>query len=290
MQKNILNTKKAYLILLLAVIFIPSNIELYSQKLDSPISPVQRVVKDWELGAFAGFGANFSSGEYLPECPDCVFDDNSKFGWTFGLKSDWEITPHFYFGTNLLLDGISTRGSFLRYEDVQLQRTDGTYFTAPIEFRHILNLDVTTLGIVPNAVWRVDRWLDLRLGFYGDLALSGNITHDKELLTEKVLLSDGEQVKVSIPGEPDGTKTIEDREIPELNTLQFGLFPQINFNIPLNKDNEFLIGYFMKFPLNDLSSQQPGYKHITWRLFLGISFDLNKDVKNDNLPIPSDRK
>ena len=277
MQKNIVNTKQVCKLLLIIVIFAISFNVSKSQKLDSPLEPVQRIVKDWELGFFVGFGANYSSGAYNPECPDCVFDDNSKFGWTIGLKSDREITRSFYFGTNLIFDNQSATGSFRRFEDVPLQRTDGSTMTVPIEFRHTLNLDLYSIGLAPNAVLRINDWLDLRLGLFADYLFSSNVSHVKELLTSSVLLPDGEKVKVSIPNSTDNKATIEDQSIPGLNALQFGIYPQINFNIPISEDDDFFIGGYMKVPLTDLSSLQPGYKHYSWRFILGFSFDLYQD-------------
>lgn len=288
MKYNNVNTKKILKLLLILTILSNFNLILYAQKLDTPLDPVQVIIKDWEIGGFIGLGANFSGGEYSAECPDCVFSGNSKFGYSLGLKTDYEITHNFYIGTNLIFDDFGANGSFRRFENVQLQRTDGSTMEVPIEFRQTLNLSLNSIGIVPNACFRIDDWLDLRLGAFADFLISNNVKHTKELLTKSVLLPDGEKVSVTIPGTTDNKKVIEDRAIPDLTNPQFGIFPQINFNIPMSKDNDFLIGAFMKIPLSNIASSQSGYSHYTWRIFLGLSFDLNDDEKSE-IPVPRDK-
>jgi hypothetical protein len=288
MQKVIVNTKQQYKLLLLLIIFTFSVNALQSQKLDTPLDPVQVIIKDWEIGAFVGIGANFSSGVYNPECPDCLFEGNSKFGWSIGLKTDYEITKNFYLGTNLIFEDYGTNGSFRRWEDIELQRADNTTMEVPIEFRHILNLEMMSIGLAPNALWRVDNWLDLRFGVFADYIIGSNITHTKELLTKTALLPDGEKVKVYIEGYKDNKVVIEDRAIPDLNPLQFGLFPQINFNLPLSESSDLIFGTYMKIPLSKISSIQDNYSHYSWRVFMGVSFDLNKDGIKE-IPIPRDR-
>jgi hypothetical protein len=158
----------------------------------------------------------------------------------------------------------------------------------PIEFRHILNLEMMSIGLAPNALWRVDNWLDLRFGVFADYIISSNITHTKELLTKTALLPDGEKVKVYIEGYKDNKVVIEDRAIPDLNPLQFGLFPQINFNLPLSESSDLIFGTYMKIPLSKISSIQDNYSHYSWRVFMGVSFDLNKDGIKE-IPVPRDR-
>lgn len=285
MQKVYVNTKQQYKLLLLLFIFTIITLPLKSQKLDTPLDPVQVDIKDWEIGAFFGIGANYSSGIYKPECPDCDFDDNSKFGWSLGLKSDYEISKKFYIGTNIIFDDLSTDGSFRRFENVPLERADGSIMEVPIEFRHILNLEMKTIGIAPNAIWRITKWFDFRLGIFADFIISNNITHTKELLTKVALLPDGEKVKVSIPDSKDSKVVIEDQSIPDIKSLQFGIYPQINFNIPIGEETDLMIGYFMKIPFSDI---REGYSHNTWRLFFGISYDLNKDEEKTPT-LPKDR-
>jgi hypothetical protein len=264
-------------LLFLVVIFSFTTIKAFSQSLDSPIKPVEQVIPDWEIGGFVGIGSNYNSGTYVAECPDCLFDDASKFGFTIGAKMDYEILRWFYFGVNLLYDNQNVDGSFQRIEQILLTRTDNSTMYVPIEFRQTMNLKVSSLGIVPNAVFRIDDWLDIRLGFYYDFLFGTNITHTKELITKSVVLPDGEKVNVTIPNSKDNSVILENHEIPGINSSQYGLFPQINLNIPLSKDNDLIIGSFMKIPLATISSSQNDFKINTWRIFFGLSFDLNDD-------------
>lgn len=264
-------------LLFLVVFFSYTTLTAFSQSLDSPIKPVEQVIPDWEIGGFIGIGSNYNSGTYSAECPECLFDDASKFGYTIGAKMDYEITRWFYIGTNLIYDNENVDGSFRRIEQVLLTRTDNSTMNVPIEFRHTMNMKVSSFGIVPNAIFRIDDWLDLRLGFYFDFLFGTNIFHSKELITKSVVLPDGEKVNVTIPNSKGNTFTLEDHEIPGIKSTQYGLFPQVNFNIPLSKDNDLIIGSFMKIPLSTISSTQSDFKINTWRIFFGLSFDLNDD-------------
>jgi hypothetical protein len=168
-----------------------------------------------------------------------------------------------------------------------LKRADSSLLKAPIQFRQEVKLDLFTIGLTPHILWRPAPWFDLRLGFYGDYVVSSNITHTKELITKTILLPDGEKVKVSIPNESNNVVELENHPIPELNPLQYGLFPQVNFNIALSKMSDLMIGYYMKIPFSDFGELQPGYSHNVWRIFMGISFDINDDERT--ISIPSDR-
>jgi hypothetical protein len=51
--------------------------------------------------------------------------------------------------------------------------------------------------------------------------------------------------------------------------------------------SDLMIGYYMKIPFSDFGELQPGYSHNVWRIFMGISFDINDDERT--ISIPSDR-
>jgi hypothetical protein len=246
-----------------------------SQKIESPIMPEENVVYDWELGGFIGIGINFNSGTYTAECPECLFDDASKFGFSIGVKMDYEILRWFYIGANLIYDNESVDGAFRRIESIPLTRGDGSIMDVPIEFRHVMNLKLNSFTLAPNAIFRIDDWLDIRLGFYTDFLFGSNITHTKELLTKTAVLPDGEKVNVTIPNTKNNIAELENHAIPGLSSTVFGLFPQININIPISDGSDFIIGSYLKMPFSAISSQQSNFKIDVWRFFLGLSFDLN---------------
>lgn len=263
-------------LLFLSIILYPNKAS--SQLIDSPIKPVQVIIHDWEIGAFIGLGANFNSGEYSAVCQECIFDDLSDFGYTIGVKTDYQLTNNIFVGANILYENQMMKGAFRRIESVPLQRADGTMLDVPIEFRHNLEIDLNALTLSPNLTYRINRFLDFKLGFYADLNINSNIMHKKTLLTTSTILPDGEKVEVTIPGEQDNSVNLEDYAIPELSSLQYGLIPQINFNIKLSESTDLLIGGFYKIPFTEMATNQT-LKVNVWRIFFGFSFDINDDSK-----------
>jgi len=272
------NLNTLILLFLLFLINLFHTITAHAQQIESPISPYQVIVHDWEVGVFLGLGANFNSGEYAAECPDCIFDDVSKFGFTAGIKTDYQLSKAIYIGASLGYEDLSVKGAFRRIESVPLDRVDGTKIYVPIEFRHSSEFQIGTITLMPNITYRIDRFLDFRLGFFTDFAIINNFKHSKELLTKSVILPDGEKVSVEIPQQKDRTIELENRTIPNFNNPIFGIYPQINFNIELSGTTDMNLGFIYKFPLNNLTSGQ-GFKINSWRIIIGFSFDMYDDAK-----------
>lgn len=275
-KSSVINTLIRVFLLFSINTFLAGN--AHSQQIESPISPYQVIVHDWEIGFFVGLGANFNTGSYAAECPECIFDDVSKFGFTAGLKTDYQLSKHFYIGASLAYEDLSVKGAFRRIESVALDRVDGTKIYVPIEFRHSSQFDIGTLSIMPNITYRIDRFLDFRLGFFSDFAFNSNFIHSKELLTKSVILPDGEKVSVEIPQQKGNVVELENRSIPNISTPIFGIYPQINFNIELAGTTDMNIGFTYKLPLTNLTSKQD-FKINSWRIMIGFAFDMYDDTK-----------
>jgi len=78
-----------------------------------------------------------------------------------------------------------------------------------------LDLSVQALSFVPNIFFRISDFFDIRLGLYGDMLLSTNVKHVKELVTHSTVLPNGERVIVTLAEMSGNEATLEDREIPE---------------------------------------------------------------------------
>lgn len=249
-----------------------------SQQIESPITPYQVIVHDWEIGFYVGLGANYNSGQYAAECPQCIFDDVSKFGFSAGIKTDYQLSKEFYIGASLGYEDLSIKGAFRRIESVPLDRVDGTKIYVPIDFRHNADFSIGTISFMPNITYRIDRFLDFRVGFFSDFAITNNFLHTKQLLTKSVILPDGEKVSVEIPLDKDGNVTLEDKSISNFNNPIFGIYPQVNFNIELSGTTDMNLGFIYKLPLNKLASNQD-FKVNSWRIIIGFSFDMFDDSK-----------
>lgn len=263
------------------LLFIISNFHpstTAAQQIESPISPYQVIVHDWEIGFYVGFGANYNSGQYAAECPQCVFDDVSKFGFSAGIKTDYQLSKEFFIGASVGYEDLSMKGAFRRIESVPLDRVDGTKIYVPIDFRHNADFRIGTLSLMPNITYRIDRFLDFKIGLFSDFAITNNFLHTKQLLTKSVILPDGEKVSVEIPQDKDGIVTLEDKSIPQFSNPIFGIYPQINFNIALSGNTDMNLGFFYKLPLNKPILNQD-FKINSWRIFIGFSFDMFDDAK-----------
>lgn len=266
-----------FLILLFIINFFPPS-TVHTQVIENPLSPYQVIIHDTEIGFFVGLGANYNSGEYYAECPECVFDDVSKFGFSIGVKGDYQLSKYFFVGASLGYEDLSMKGSFRRIESVPLDRVDGSTIYVPIDFRHSAEFAISAISFMPNFAFRLDRFLDIRLGFFSDLILSNNFKHNKQLLTKSVILPDGEKVSVEVDQDKDGIVTLEYGNIPNLTNPIIGIYPQLNFNIELSGSTDLNLGFYYKIPLANLTSKQ-SFKVNSWRLFLGLSFDLYDDSK-----------
>ncbi|HAW08744.1 MAG TPA: hypothetical protein DCW42_06195 [Bacteroidetes bacterium] len=253
---------------------------LNAQSLESPLEPVFNQVHDFELGGIIALGVNYNSGSYSAECPDCNFESLSKFGFSIGPKLDYAILPNYlYVGIKVLYDNANVSGKFRRIESVPLKLADNTEITTPIEFRHKLDLSVQALSFVPNIFFRISDLFDIRLGLYGDMLLSTNVKHVKELVTHSTVLPNGERVIVTLADMPGNEATLEDREIPGAKSFVIGLSPEVNFNIPLQERWDFIIGTYFKMPFSGISDNQADFKINEWRLYLGVSYNLNNTKK-----------
>jgi len=135
------------------------------------------------------------------------------------------------------------------------------------------------ISFSPNIFFRISDLFDIRLGLYGDLMMSTNVKHVKELLTRSTVLPNGERVIVALADMPGNEATLEDREIPGANSIVFGIAPEVNFNILLNENWDFIVGTYFKIPFTGISDNQSDFKTNMWRIYLGISYNLNTSTK-----------
>lgn len=263
------------------IIFCMYNcINLNAQPIESPLEPVFYQYHDFELRGIIALGTNFNSGAYSAECPECKFENLSGFGFTIGPEIEYAILPNYlYIAMKILYDDQNLSGKFRRIEAVPIKLADNSQITTPIEFRHKLDLTVQAISISPNIYFRFSDLFDIRLGFYGDYIFSTNVKHTKELLTQSTVLPDGERVIVSLADMPGNTATLEDRAIPGAKSMVFGIAPEINFNLLLSKDWDFVVGTYFKFPFTGISDNQNDFKINMWRFYLGISYNITTEKK-----------
>lgn len=253
---------------------------LNAQPIESPIEPIYYKYHDFELRGIIALGVNFNSGSYWAECPECQFESLSGFGLSIGPELEYAILPNYlYAGFKVLYDNQNMSGKFRRIEAISLKLADNSEISTPIEFRHKLDLSMQAISFSPNIFFRISDLFDIRLGLYGDLMMSTNVKHVKELLTRSTVLPNGERVIVALADMPGNEATLEDREIPGANSIVFGIAPEVNFNILLNENWDFIVGTYFKIPFTGISDNQSDFKTNMWRIYLGISYNLNTSTK-----------
>ncbi|HPD33455.1 MAG TPA: hypothetical protein PKV40_03815, partial [Candidatus Kapabacteria bacterium] len=62
-------------------------------------------------------------------------------------------------------------------------------------------------------------------------------------------------------------------------SMVFGIAPEINFNLLLSKDWDFVVGTYFKFPFTGISDNQNDFKINMWRFYLGISYNITTEKK-----------
>ena len=270
-------------IFVIIIIFCAYNyINLNAQPIESPLEPVYYQYHDFELRGIIALGTNFNSGTYSAECPECKFESLSGFGFSIGPEIEYAILPNYlYVAMKILYDNQSLSGKFRRIEAVPIKLADNSQITTPIEFRHTLDLTIQAISFSPNIFFRISGLFDIRLGLYGDYIFSTNVKHTKELLTQSTVLPDGERVVVSLADMPGNIATLEDRAIPGAKSMVFGIAPEINFDILLSKDFDFVAGTYFKIPFTGISDNQTDFKINMWRLYLGISYNLSTGNKQN---------
>lgn len=244
------------------------------QKQSNPINPGRDLIPEY-IGIIFGLGQNYQTGKMYVECPDCVFEDGVKFGYTIGIYYESNIALPLKFGIDLLYDYQGIKSSFLENESVEISSAAVDYKeNVVLPFRHTADVDISTLMFIPYLKYSPVDFFFAKLGFSVNYAFSSHIQHDKELTQKKATLSNGTVVKVSIPGTKNNIATVQEGEIPNLNKLDFSINPSIGFTIPFDKDDKIVFSPYLMYcvAMNNLSDNGENFKINTWRLMFELGF------------------
>jgi hypothetical protein len=244
------------------------------QKQSNPIKPGRELIPEY-IGIVFGLGQNFQTGKMYVECPQCVFEDGIKFGYTIGIYYESFIVEPLKFGIDVLYDYQGIKSSFVENESVEVRSEIVDYKENVIlPFRHTADVNINTLMLIPYLKYSPVEFFYVKLGFSLNFVFSSLLQHDKELLQKKASLSNGTVVQVSIPGSKNNTVTVENGDLVGINKTYFSLNPAIGFTIPFDKDNDILFSPYVMYslPMGIISNIGENFKINTWRLMFELGF------------------
>ncbi|MCU0330525.1 MAG: hypothetical protein MUC47_06045 [Candidatus Kapabacteria bacterium] len=223
--------------LLCCIVLLAAVLPLRAQRdvLDSdPLTARKKLVYDM-VGVFAGLSGNSQGGTFRTSC-DCEFTGGGGTTLTAGLLWERLTKSNITWGGFLSIEGRGVESRFQEVEGLAMTspRTGQTY-TVPVTFRNIAQTRILTTTIAPYVKIEPLPWLFARLGPGFSFVLSGNVSHDKELMSSDVTLPGGEQASVRLANSDGTTVRLEDVEIPGLQRLQISAIGAVGATIRVSK-------------------------------------------------------
>lgn len=264
-------------LLLIIIIFLFNFAVLsFSQNLSNPIFPAKPTLPDY-LGFTLGLGQNFQSGKMYVECPGCVFEDGVRFGYTIGAFYESYINDFLTYGADINFSNNGIKTSYIENELIDVVSTEISYReSVNIPFRHISDVDISTINLIPYIKLIPWNFLFFKVGFGFNFVASSNLRHDKELLKNEVILSNGTITKVRLADTKGNLATIQDGDFKDLEKFYLTINPSVGFNIPFDSKRNVVFSPWLMYslPLSDISKNGEAFKINQWRILFSISFKL----------------
>ena len=274
----------------------------FSQKFSSPIHPGTEE-RNKIIGGFMGFGQNMQSGITFVSCDSCEFVDGLGFGYTIGAIYEEQLSANdesifYYFNVGGLLH-LSNRDVSSSYRERTPEYFAEYDMTFPLMFRHTNKTSITTAGLMPFIRFNPFKYFFVKFGFDVSFVLNSNVKHEIELLERRKTLPNGEVVDIYIPvgnsNRRTYSRTVQDSEIRDINSLQMSLVPAIGGNIYFT-DKLFMTPSFSYFKaLNNMSEFGKDFRIDAWRMNIELKYNIatsnkiyRKKNKNRNIKINND--
>jgi hypothetical protein len=100
--------------------------------------------------------------------------------------------------------------------------------------------------------------------------VSSSLEHTKTLESTEVTFPDGETASVSLPDAPDGTYTVENGPVSELQPFQLGIVPGVGLDIRLSRKMFLSPVVQYMFPLTSISAQGTGFSVSSFQFSLEV--------------------
>lgn len=253
-------------IITIITLFAGLDIDLAAQ----PISPVYTYeLREFScVGGYLGFGQAYGKGNYNSSQCNCSFYDGVGFSFNAGVFYEKEFIDDVYytldFGVNYY--GIETSYKAWEQFDVTSPRTDRSEYVQTL-MRQKSKFDFFFLSFLPGVKYSPFNFLFVRTSIGISYLASGEITHDKELLTSSVVLQSGEQLDLKFG---NGTKvnSIEKGKINGVASFVFSVIPAIGLNIPFGTNLTISPVLMFDVPLQNVIGSPSDYKVGNWQIRL----------------------
>ncbi len=237
--------------------------------LDSdPIAARKRLVYS-QIGGFVGLGANSQGGTIVTGC-NCEFTGGGGAGLLVGAQFERLTRSTFTWGMTLGYEGRSVTGQFREIEGVPQTSPAGRTFTVPVTFLNEANVSLAVLTATPYVKYHFFERFYARLGVSVGYVVSSSLEHTKTLETTEVTFPDGETASVSLPDAPDGTYTVENGPVADLQPLQLGIVPGVGLDIRLSKKMFLSPVVQYMLPLTSISAQGTGFSVRSFQFSLEV--------------------
>ncbi|MFC2130269.1 OmpA family protein [Bacteroidota bacterium] len=186
---------------------------------------------------YGGLNLNYHSAQFskLKNIPNCCpnFETGFGNGLNFGIGYSYPLDE--YLRLNLRL-GYSVL-------DAELRKIEGTQVILngdpqSGEFEHIINTEISNIGIEPTVSWKVYDQLSIFGGFR--IALASNYYYDQY---EKIIKPEGKATFIDSLGNDTHSvfRNKSDGDIPDVNSLQMFFQTGLSYDLPLNNDKSFVL-------------------------------------------------
>lgn len=269
---------------ILSFIFFITPLILPSQEGNdsNPIMPYDpEMVRD-NIGAYISVGQNWQSGDIIPTCNSCLFTGGVGGGFTFGAFYDREITRLLYWGIELSYEVQDFEARFIDIQSRPVEINPGEEIFFRLNFDQVLDIQLSTLGVMPNITWRPFQFLTLKTGINFSFPMSSSFVHS-EILNDRTVRYQGVIYEVATV---EDSPVVQDTEIPGLNSMLYSWNYSLIFPIEIFHHSYLEPAFSMAIPLNNFSSENPGFLINRWRIQIGYRYPLTAPPKQKPEQIP----
>lgn len=260
------------------------EIEDRPKEFSSPLDPVEpKDSKD--IGFFFGLGGNSLDGLIITDCY-CDFTEGFAAGYNFGVLYEQAFTKVLRWGAALEFNSLNVTSSYFERESVEIESelTDESEIL-PLTFEESAEASIFVASLKPYIKYSPWKFAFLRASFGVGIPLSSSVLHTKTLTDKTARLNSGLLVNVKladldevaqgaikIEGE---TATIQDGELPDVQTPLMCLSPALGFNIPFSQTVAFSPVFEYNIPLGPISSANGAELSVlSWRIIAELRIAL----------------
>ena len=264
-------------LLLISLIFI-ININLISQDLDNPLSPIKTKNATLnDIGVMLGFGQNYANGGHRVLCEGCFFDGGVGFGTTLGLFYEREATTWFWYGILLRYDNLGIESMYIDNQLLKAVEND-QQFLVPMEQKAVLSLSY--FNFTPYVSFRIADWFRINTGLNVGMNINSNLKHTHTPVSNTIQDPVTGDIYILESTNPDPDRvgneryTFMDEEMPEVITPYLTFYTNFAFPIEFENESKLIPSIGFDFPLGNISNYGDNFNIGTWRLYLSYSYPL----------------